>query len=197
MSLSESLMYAPKPSAILGHKFRQNLPTYNKVEFLPGDTMMLNIPCGRKGQFLNQRMSFIKFKPNTKCVSTTSETAANPVVAAAPITPAYSGSSLFVRLESYHGFNLLEQIHEHDVLHALWSDMTGSAEAQKSTRNILDSMDEINPRTGDAVPLNGGKYYILHSFAKWHFFMHAKQVSPNGRHVRNRPPTRDNSRKCR
>ncbi len=53
MSLSDSLVYAPKPSAVSGHKYRQNLPTYNKAEFLPGDTMMLNIACGRKGQFIN------------------------------------------------------------------------------------------------------------------------------------------------
>jgi hypothetical protein len=87
MFLSDSLVYAHKPSAVYRHKYRQNLPTYNKAEFYPGDTMMLNIPCGRKGQFLNQRMSYIKFKLNNKRVLTTNEAAANPVVATAPITP--------------------------------------------------------------------------------------------------------------
>ena len=130
MSLSDSLVYAPKPSAVSGHKYRQNLPTYNKFTFVPGDTMMLNIPCGQKGQFLNQRMSYLKYKVTNHCQRTAAEAAANPVVAVATIRPDYSGSSLFARLELYHGSNLLEHIREYDVLHALWSDMAGSFEAQ-------------------------------------------------------------------
>ena len=161
MSLSDSLVYAPKPSAVSGHKYRQNLPTYNKAEFYPGDTMMLNIPCGRKGQFLNQRMSYIKFRLNNKCVLTAGEAAATPVVATAPISPDYSGSSLFARLELYHGSNLLEQIHEYNVLHALWSDMTGSAEAQKSTGNVLEGIHATSDRVGAEVPLNGSKYFCI------------------------------------
>ena len=87
-------MYAPKPSVVSGHKYRQNLPTYNKATFLPVDTLMLNIPCGRKGQFLNQRMSYLKFKLNNLCELTAGEKAANPVVALAPISTDSSGSSL-------------------------------------------------------------------------------------------------------
>ena len=113
MSLSDSRVYSPKLSEISGHEYRQNLPTYNnKATFLPGDTMMLNIPCGRKGQFLNQRMSYRKLKLNKLCQFTNAEAVANPVVAIAPICTDYSGSILFARLELYHGSNLLEQIHE-------------------------------------------------------------------------------------
>jgi len=54
MSLSDALVYNAKPSAVSGHKYRQNLPTYNKAFFPPGDVMMLNVPCGRKGQFLKK-----------------------------------------------------------------------------------------------------------------------------------------------
>ncbi len=39
--------------------------------------------------------------------------------------------------------------------------MTGSAEAQKSTGNILEGMDETNPRTGDAAPLGASKYFCI------------------------------------
>ena len=102
--------------------------------------MMLNIPCGRKGQFLNRRMSYLKFKLNNLCQLSATEAAANSAVALAPISTDYSGSSLFPRLELYHGSNLLEQIHEYNVLHALWSDMTGSAEAQKSKGNVLEGI---------------------------------------------------------
>ena len=70
--------------------------------------MMLNIPCGRKGKFPNQRMSYLKFKLNNLRQLTVGEAAANPVVALAPISTDYSGSSLFARLELYRGSNLLD-----------------------------------------------------------------------------------------
>ncbi len=60
MSLLDSLVYQAKPSAVFGHKFRQNLPTYNKAVLNPGEVMMLNIPCRRRGQFLNKKMSYLK-----------------------------------------------------------------------------------------------------------------------------------------
>ena len=106
-------------------------------------------------------MSYLKFKVTNQCQLTAAEAAANPVVAVAPICPDYSGSSLFSRLELYHGSNLLEQIHEYNVLHALWSDMTGSAEAQKSTGNVLEGIHSANDRTGASIPLNGTKYFCI------------------------------------
>ena len=91
MSLSDALVYSAKPSAVSGHKYRQNMPTYNKASFFPGEVMMLNVTCGRKGQFLNQRMSYSKFKVKNTSVITTSEATAGKQ---ATITPDYSISSL-------------------------------------------------------------------------------------------------------
>ena len=122
MSLSDSLVYQAKPSAVSGHKYRQNLPSYNKSEFLPGEVIMLNVPCGRRGQFLNQKMSYLKFRVTNTSAITASEVTAGKQ---ATIAPDYSISSLISRLELYHGSNLLEQIHEYGLLHTLWMDMTG------------------------------------------------------------------------
>jgi hypothetical protein len=188
MFLSDYHVYAPKPSAVSGHKYRQNLPTYNKATFIPGDTTMLNILCGRRGQFLNQRISYLKFKLNNMCQLTAGEAAANPVVAVAPISTDYSGSNLFARLELYPGSNLLEQIHDYNVLHALWSDMTGSAEAQKSTRNVLEGIHARSERTGASIALD---------INMWHFLVHAEQISSHRRYVRRRSSTRDHSCKCK
>ena len=62
MSLSEALVYAPKPAGVAGHTFRHTVPSYNKSTFKPGETIMLNIPTGRKGQFLNTKMSYLQFR---------------------------------------------------------------------------------------------------------------------------------------
>ena len=58
MSRSDSLVYAPKPSAVSSSKARWNLPSYNKSTYNPGEVeKYVNIPTGRRGYFLNTRMS--------------------------------------------------------------------------------------------------------------------------------------------
>ncbi len=62
MSLSDSLVCAPKPSTVSSSKVRQNQPAYNKSSFNPGEVIMLNIPTGRRGSYLNTRMSYLQFR---------------------------------------------------------------------------------------------------------------------------------------
>ncbi len=62
MSLSNSLMYVPKPSAISSSKARWNQPSYYIVFFKPGEVVMLDNPTGCRGSFLNTRMTYLKFK---------------------------------------------------------------------------------------------------------------------------------------
>ncbi len=59
MSLSDRLVYAPKPSAVSSSKARWNLPSCIKSSFKPREVVMLNIPTGRRGSFLNTRMSYL------------------------------------------------------------------------------------------------------------------------------------------
>ena len=70
MSLSDALVYGAKPSAVSGHKYRQSLPTYYKASFFLGEVIMLNVPCGHKGQFLNQRISYLQIKVTNTSVIT-------------------------------------------------------------------------------------------------------------------------------
>jgi len=157
MSLSDSLVYQAKPSAVSGHKYRQNLPSYNKSEFLPGEVIMLNVPCGRRGQFLNQKMSYLKFRVTNTSAITASEVTAGKQ---ATIAPDYSVSSLISRLELYHGSNLLEQIHEYGLLHTLWTDMTGCGDAHLTTGNVLEGMGTTN-RVGEDIPVNTSRVYAI------------------------------------
>ena len=140
MSLSDSLVYSAKPSAVSGHKYRQNLPTYNKASFFPGEVMMLNVPCGRKGQYLNQKMSYLKFKVTNTSVITEAEIAANKQ---ARIAPDVLVSSLIARHKIYHGSDLLKQIHEYGLLSTLWTDITGYGNAHLSTSNGLEGIRRI------------------------------------------------------
>ncbi len=48
MSLSDSLGYIPKPSAVSSSKARWNQPAYNKSTFNRSEVIMLNIRTSRR-----------------------------------------------------------------------------------------------------------------------------------------------------
>ncbi len=87
---------------------------------------MLNITTGRRGNFLNTRMSYLKFRLN------------NTTTGTAPLAPDFNIASIFYRLELYHGSNLLDQIHEMGLLVNLCHDMCGSTASFLTTRNLLE-----------------------------------------------------------
>jgi hypothetical protein len=66
MSLSNSLIYQPKPRAVSSSKAGWNQLSYNKSTFNPGDVVMINIPIGRRGSFLNTRMYELSEVPSYK-----------------------------------------------------------------------------------------------------------------------------------
>ncbi len=123
MSLSGSLVYQPKPSAVSSSKARWNQPSYNKSTFKPGEVIMINIPTGRRGSFLNTRMIYLKLK-----VENTSTAVGDTIKAD------LNSANIFLRLELYHGSNLLEQITEYGMLVNLWHDLCGSLASFVTTR---------------------------------------------------------------
>ena len=70
---------------------------------------MFNNLTGRRGSFLNTRMSYLKFR-----VTNTVTDAGHTIAADFDI------ASSFSRLELYYGSNVLKQIHEYDLLVNLW-----------------------------------------------------------------------------
>ena len=105
MSLSDSLVYASKHSAVSSSKARWNHPSNNKSSYNPGEVVMINIPTGRRGSFLNTRMSYLKFR-----VTNTGTDAAYIIAAD------FNIASIFDRMELHHGANLLKQTHSYGLL---------------------------------------------------------------------------------
>ena len=114
MFFTDSLVYNPKPCAASSSKARWNQPAYNKSTFNPGEVIMLNIPTGRRGSFLNTRMSYLKFQMK------------NTTTGTAPLAPDFNIASIISRLELYYGSNLLEQIMEYGMLVNLWHGIAGA-----------------------------------------------------------------------
>ena len=150
MTVSDSLVYAPRPSAVTGSKIRQNVPSYNLSEAGPGRVVMFNIPCGRRGQFLSPRASYLKFKVNNKN-------------AAAALTPDYSAHSIIQRLELYHGSNPLEQISEYNVLATLLKDIGSGLDHQQTVGSALEGTSAVGTelRTGSAITQNTSAVYTI------------------------------------
>ncbi len=142
-TVSDSLVYAPRPSAVQGTKMRQNLPPYNVSTALPGQVVMFNIPCGRRGQFLSTRQSYLKFQVNNL-----------GAVAGDTIQFDYTVNSLISRLEIYHGSNLLESIHEYGLLSHIWHDLQQSSDEQFNSGSLLEGSSMSSARTG--AVLDGG-----------------------------------------
>ena len=122
--------------------------------------MILNVPCGRKGQFLNQKMSYLKFKLTNTSVRTAEEAVASKQ---ATITPDYSVSSLIDRIEFFHGSNLLEQLHSYNTLHTLWMDIVGCSDAHITTGNVLEGMASDTARVGDGPVAGESKNHQLNA----------------------------------
>mmetsp|Transcript_36540 Transcript_36540/g.86809 ORF Transcript_36540/g.86809 Transcript_36540/m.86809 type:complete len:452 (+) Transcript_36540:478-1833(+) len=149
MSVSDALVYQPKPSAVSGHKFRSNLYPFNASSFNPGQTIMINVPTGRRGQYLNTRMSYLRFD-----VANTTEDRI--------LRPDYSISSIISRISIYHGSNLLEDIHEYGLLHSLWMDIAGDADALGTSGNVMEGVDAVPfNRNGVQIPENGKRTFCV------------------------------------
>jgi len=141
MRLSDSLGYVPKPSDVSTSKARWNQPIYNKSTYSPGEVAMLNIPTGRRGIFINTRLSYLKFK-----ITNTGTDAGHTIAAD------YNIASIFPRLDLYHGSSLLEQIHEYGLIVNLWHDMAGSSAAHGTTSNLLEGQNVTGSlRTGESI----------------------------------------------
>jgi hypothetical protein len=146
MSLSDSLLYQPKPSAVSSSKARWNQPSYNKCSFQPGEVVMINIPIGRRGSFLNTRMSYLKIK-----VTNNGTDPGNTIPAG------FNIASIFSRLELYHGSNLLEQIIEYGLLVNLWHDICGNLASFSTTGNLLEEQSTNGTsRQGETIAGAGG-----------------------------------------
>jgi hypothetical protein len=134
--LSDGFVYAPKPPAAPAANIRVTVPPSNKDRFsVDNDTIMFNIPCGKRGQYMNTRMSYLKFDLEVECDWTSGNTVQRNI----PVIALDGGAhALFNTLEVFHGSNLLEQIREYSSLHQLMLDIGESSDGAKCGRSVAE-----------------------------------------------------------
>eukprot|EP00873_Tetraselmis_striata_P013010 jgi/Tetstr1/433274/TSEL_022562.t1 len=148
MSVSDSLVFKPKPASIAGTTHRQTVPAYNGTTFGGQQTILINIPCGRRGHYLNTRMSYLRFSVKNKDTANTFQ-------------PDYTAASFIQSLSVYHGANLLEQIHEYNALFHLFMDLQGSFEELIGAGNILYGTSGTTKREGATLAADSTTYFCI------------------------------------
>eukprot|EP00873_Tetraselmis_striata_P006173 jgi/Tetstr1/426437/TSEL_016738.t1 len=140
LGISDALVYAGKPRAVSAMKYRSNIPPLNGRTFGPGDTVQLAVPCGNKGEFLNTRQSYLKFKLTNR-----DTTAANTLVLD------YSAHSLIRLLEVVYGSSVLEYIDQYGALSAMLLDAQGDSAQMAYAGSVTEGMSNASIRTGATI----------------------------------------------
>jgi len=108
-ALTSDMLLGLKPSAPKSRSYRISIAPVNKSVFTPSDQIIFEIPTGRKGTWLDQSQSYLKFS-----VQFSSTAAVTP--GANGIYVDNTAYSFIQRCDIYHSSNLLETINEYGQL---------------------------------------------------------------------------------
>lgn len=106
-ALPQDFNYTPKPSSVSGRTFRVSVPSANATAFTAGQTMIFNIPCGRRNCFLDPAASYIRYtiKSTAAAQTATSSAVTNFLVPGSTAVNATYGAGLFLDHNAYSIFN--------------------------------------------------------------------------------------------
>jgi hypothetical protein len=135
-ALTSDMQYGLKPSAPRSRSYRLSVSPLNKSVFVGGDQVIFEIPTSRKGTFLDQSQSYLKFSVQ---------------MGATAITPAggtgiyldNSAYSFLQRLDIYHSSNLLESTNEYGQLANFLLD-TSLTQSDKAGLSTLIGTNNLN-----------------------------------------------------
>ena len=109
IALTSDMQLGLKPSAPKSRSYRISLPPINKSVFAPGDMMIFEIPTNRRGTWLDQSQSYIKF--SVQCAST-----AACATGGSGIYLDNSAYSFIQKSDVYNSSQLLETCNEYGQL---------------------------------------------------------------------------------
>lgn len=143
-AVAQELVYNSKPGAAPAAVVRVNTPPFNKDSFTRGnETIMINIPSGKRGQYLDPSMSYLKFTLEVEMLKDMGSYAGG-FAAATPVIALDGGAhSLISFLEVYHGSNQLEQIREYNALYQLLMDQGEDFDGYTGGRAICEGTTDI------------------------------------------------------
>lgn len=150
-ALTSDMLLGLKPCAPKSRSYRISIAPINKSTFTGGDQMIFELPTSRKGTWLDQSQSYLKFTVQFQSTSAAASGANGIYID----NTAYS---FFQRLDVLHGSNQLESINEYGQLCNFLIDtsLTQSDKAGLSTLIGCNGVNTIyNSITASAAILGG------------------------------------------
>ena len=150
-ALTSDMLLGLKPAAPKCRSYRLNVAPLNKSTFTGSDQMIFEIPCGRKGTWLDQSQSYLKF--SVQCAATAA-CAAN-VSAAGVYGGIYidnSAYSFIQRLDIYHSSNLLETVNEYGQLANFLIDTSLTQSDKAGLSSMIGTNNQTISQLGAGAP---------------------------------------------
>lgn len=147
-ALTGDMQLGLKPSAPRSRSYRLSVAPLNKSVFAPADQMIFEIPTSRKGTWLDQSQSYLKF--SVQCAST-----ASALAGGSGIYVENSAYSFIQKLDIYHSSNLLESINEYGQLANFLID-TSLTQSDKAGLSALIGTNPTN--VSQALPATYTQY---------------------------------------
>jgi hypothetical protein len=135
-ALTSDMLLGLKPCAPKSRSYRISIAPINKSVFNPSDQIIFELPTSRKGTWLDQSQSYLKF--SVQCASTTACGQGG-----SGIYLDNSAYSFLQRLDIYHGSNLLETCSEWGQLQNFLID-TSLTQSDKAGLSTLIGTNHAN-----------------------------------------------------
>lgn len=143
MALTSDMNLGLKPSAPKSRSYRLSIPPINATTFQPGSQVIIELPTGRKGTWLDQSQTYLKF--SVQCATTAATVQSN--LGSSGVFIDNTAYSFIQRCDIYNSSNLLETINEYGQLGNLLIDTS----LTQSDKAGLSAMIGSNPFTTSLV----------------------------------------------
>jgi len=144
-ALTSDMLLGLKPSAPKSRSYRISVAPLNKSVFAPGDQMIFELPTGRRGTWLDQTQSYLKFS-----VQVASTAASEATTGRTGVYVDNSAYSFIQRLDIYNSSNLLETINEYGQLANFLMDTS----LTQSDKAGLSALLGTNPNSHTVLGVN-------------------------------------------
>ncbi len=134
MSLTESVRYDLKGSAVSSRAYTNRVSPTNGSTFVPENVIRIDIPTGMRNTYLDPSGTFLRFKLS------------NATVAALDIEPDNSAVCVIRKLELYSaaGSNLLESVDNYNVLSQAMSSVQANPSDVYNTGSVTSGYSSIS-----------------------------------------------------
>jgi hypothetical protein len=147
VGISSDCLYNLKPSGVRSRSYRASILATNGVPRNPGDVIIAYIPGGRRNTYLDCTQSYVRFTIQNNDASYA-------------INVDGCGSSVFNRLDVFHGSNLLESVQQYNLLYNYVMDFQ-TTQSQRVGLSTSYGFDNAGLRAGQAIAASSSATFCM------------------------------------